>query len=404
LFLLIGLVFTFITLAIPLQLEGNYITLFWSIESVLLLWLSQKSGFKIMKLGSLLVLGLMLISLIMDWTKAYDTIGYFDEGYVKSLNIILNKAFITSLISGVSLLAILRLLKFEKEFIYEQITVKAFNYIVLGLTIVVFYVGGLLEINYQTYHYFVNYCSQDTANIAYNSIFILVLLIIAHKIKSKGISIGVSVLSSIFLLVFLLGISTTFADAIYSYINGEEDLPFLVLLFRWIAIFAAYAINILLLRLVGNISDKKKDVIYKLNLGLFVFVILYLLSADLDTIGVLITNSKETLLQTQKTGYAVLWGISSFVLMIIGMKRKIKTLRILSLSLFAITLIKLFVYDLANISEGGKIIAFILLGVLLLIISFMYQKVKKLVIEDDFLAKKEAEDKDAITDNKEIIN
>src|SRR5690606_36307489 len=38
-FMLIGLVLTFISLAAPIQLEGNYITLFWAAEAVLLLWL-----------------------------------------------------------------------------------------------------------------------------------------------------------------------------------------------------------------------------------------------------------------------------------------------------------------------------------------------------------------------------
>ncbi|EMY3481756.1 hypothetical protein AAIP42_002695, partial [Flavobacterium psychrophilum] len=41
-----------------------------------------------------------------------------------------------------------------------------------------------------------------------------------------------------------------------------------------------------------------------------------------------------------------------------------------------------FVYDISNVSETGKIIAFILLGVLILIISFVYQKLKILVIDD----------------------
>jgi uncharacterized membrane protein len=44
---------------------------------------------------------------------------------------------------------------------------------------------------------------------------------------------------------------------------------------------------------------------------------------------------------------------------------------------------KLFLFDIRNISEGGKIAAFIMLGILLLIISFMYQKLKKMIIDDE---------------------
>jgi hypothetical protein len=40
-------------------------------------------------------------------------------------------------------------------------------------------------------------------------------------------------------------------------------------------------------------------------------------------------------------------------------------------------------YDIRGISEGGKIAAFISLGVLLLVISFMYQNLKKLILADD---------------------
>jgi uncharacterized membrane protein len=47
-----------------------------------------------------------------------------------------------------------------------------------------------------------------------------------------------------------------------------------------------------------------------------------------------------------------------------------------------VTLIKLFLIDIKGISEGGKIAAFISLGVLLLIVSFMYQRLKKLLLAD----------------------
>jgi len=64
------------------------------------------------------------------------------------------------------------------------------------------------------------------------------------------------------------------------------------------------------------------------------------------------------------------------------LKRKLKHLRIISLSLFLITLLKLFLVDIKGISEGGKIAAFISLGLLLLIVSFMYQRLKKILLAD----------------------
>ncbi|MEP1778447.1 DUF2339 domain-containing protein, partial [Reichenbachiella sp.] len=79
--------------------------------------------------------------------------------------------------------------------------------------------------------------------------------------------------------------------------------------------------------------------------------------------------------------FPVVWALSALVLMIVGMKLRLKTLRLASLVLFSVTIVKLFFYDLAG-NSTGKIISFILLGVILLLISFLYQKLK-FIIEDD---------------------
>jgi hypothetical protein len=89
-----------------------------------------------------------------------------------------------------------------------------------------------------------------------------------------------------------------------------------------------------------------------------------------------------------KTGLPVLWGVSSCALMWLGMRYKIRVLRIISLTLFTLTLVKLFVFDIENIPPAGKIAAFFCLGVLLLIISFMYQKVKVIIADDGDVSKK----------------
>jgi hypothetical protein len=87
--------------------------------------------------------------------------------------------------------------------------------------------------------------------------------------------------------------------------------------------------------------------------------------------------------QMIKTGYPILWGILAFVFLIVGIRKRIKNLRIIALSLLGITILKLFLFDISNASETGKIIAFILLGILILIISFVYQKLKVLVQDDN---------------------
>uniref|UniRef100_UPI00404942D7 DUF2339 domain-containing protein n=1 Tax=Flavobacterium sp. TaxID=239 RepID=UPI00404942D7 len=54
-YLLIGLALTFVTLTIPIQFEGNQITLFWAAEAVLLFWLSQKSKIERFKYSAIIL-------------------------------------------------------------------------------------------------------------------------------------------------------------------------------------------------------------------------------------------------------------------------------------------------------------------------------------------------------------
>ncbi len=217
-----------------------------------------------------------------------------------------------------------------------------------------------------------------------HAVFFLLLTIFAFKKKNTLLCQFAIVIGVLFVVVFLASLSKGYAASIGTIISQSGDSPALLLLFRWVSVFSVGAMSILLVKLMDEIKIEPK-----ISYTFLVFTFIYLLSADLDAIASLIAGSKDVLEHTQRTGYAIVWGVSSFVLMIIGMRRKNVTLRVLALVLFGITLLKLFFYDIANISEGGKIVAFILLGILLLIISFMYQKLKKLVVNDEVPSNRE---------------
>ncbi len=113
------------------------------------------------------------------------------------------------------------------------------------------------------------------------------------------------------------------------------------------------------------------------------FLVVYMTSSELMLHG-LVFSTDQTLALTHivKTGFPILWGVLAFAFLILGIKRENKTIRIIALTLLGLTIVKLFLYDIQNASETGKIVAFILLGVLILIISFVYQKLKVLVLDD----------------------
>ncbi len=84
-----------------------------------------------------------------------------------------------------------------------------------------------------------------------------------------------------------------------------------------------------------------------------------------------------------KLGLSILWGMYALLLIIIGIYKKKKHLRIGAIVLFAVTLVKLFFYDIASLDTISKTIVFVSLGVLLLIISFLYNKFKDVIFAEE---------------------
>jgi uncharacterized membrane protein len=72
--------------------------------------------------------------------------------------------------------------------------------------------------------------------------------------------------------------------------------------------------------------------------------------------------------------YSALWMAYGTMLMVIGFVRRSAFVRWQALVLIAATIIKVFIYDVSQLDRGYRIVSFIVLGALLLAISFVYQR------------------------------
>jgi len=79
----------------------------------------------------------------------------------------------------------------------------------------------------------------------------------------------------------------------------------------------------------------------------------------------------------------IVWMLMAASLFVIGLWRKIKLLRLVSIVLFAVTLIKLVGVDSLKFTALQKVISYILLGTILLVVSFLYQKFKNVIFGED---------------------
>jgi uncharacterized membrane protein len=75
--------------------------------------------------------------------------------------------------------------------------------------------------------------------------------------------------------------------------------------------------------------------------------------------------------------------VYALFLIVLGIRNKQKPVRMAAIVLFGITLVKLFFYDLADAGTITKTISFISLGVILLLVSFLYNKYKEVLFGND---------------------
>jgi len=77
---------------------------------------------------------------------------------------------------------------------------------------------------------------------------------------------------------------------------------------------------------------------------------------------------------TQQLALSLLWTLYATALMLLGFRKHSHALRWSSLGLFSIVVVKVFLYDLSFLERAYRIVSFSVLGVLLVVVSFFYQK------------------------------
>lgn len=75
-----------------------------------------------------------------------------------------------------------------------------------------------------------------------------------------------------------------------------------------------------------------------------------------------------------------IWILYSIIMLSFGIWKRMKLLRLLSIGLFGITILKVFIYDLSFLDTFYRIISFIALGIILLAVSYLYQKYKDIIL------------------------
>ncbi len=94
----------------------------------------------------------------------------------------------------------------------------------------------------------------------------------------------------------------------------------------------------------------------------------------------LVSTEVSRLSNLQQMSLSGVWLLYSAFLMAVGVWRKYRGMRVVAIALFGLTILKIFVYDLSFLETLYRIFSFVGLGLILLTVSYVYQKYKDVIL------------------------
>ena len=378
---------SFATLVIPIQFKGSWITLFWSAEAALLFWLGRTKALAVYERISYGVLVLATGSLLIDWYKgSYNIYLLSTADYVTPFA---NSLFVNALLYAAATTFM--------AYIHQKVKGggEYANSITFFLNI--FSVGSLF---YTFFREIIVLCDMrilqypnalDNAMLMEDlSLFKNIWLLIYSLLFASGYSMlnlkynkqktlaevqmGINfILGALFMTLGLYYFSELRERYISEAARGYQlSLWFLNIRYLGIIAFAGLCYTIWQLQKFLNLAKSK----LKLELLLHL-VALWVSSSELLHWTELYESNSN-----YKLGLTILWGAYAVLLLVLGLFKKKKYLRVSGIVLISFSVLKLFFYDITHLDTLRKTIVFVSLGVLMLIASFLYNKYTKEIDED----------------------
>ena len=348
----IGITLSLITIAVALQFKLHIFTSLWAIEGTLLLFIWYKTKQDIFKRAFLYLLPLILIAECTSWSQ-YNEISHF--------NFIFNPIFFTGLLISVTFGINYYFIKKSKAENNLKIEFEAlFKFLALANLYVIF----LLELMYLYRN------SNDNflyiTGLLFTIFYIFILLLLSRFIlEEKEEEL---LLFTIPVLITLL-ISKPDINAYFITKTGTYTYYLLY------TIPLAYIIWKLL---------KQKYLTLKFAYIILAIFFTYIVSIELSHFYIVSNASKFNEILPLKSRYIyfylpIIWTVCAIIFLFLGLRKQIPDFVKFGFGLIGLMAVKLYALDVWKMDNISRIIAFIILGIILLSSSFMYQKFKRIL-------------------------
>ena len=347
-----------ITLAFALELRTHLITSIWAIEASLLLYIWKKTNHKIFKIFFYILFPMVILSQMMTWAR------YFDA---TTLNIVFNPVFITSLVVIGSCFMNIHFLKKDSE--EEKYNLEFYENIFKILCISVIYFSVLFEIIYHI-------CDQSwvfmlTIGFLFTQFYLFVLILFYKEISiSNDFQTWM-----IYLFLLLLFIHILTSQVATETISTKVNSAFFFVHLLYVPFFIYLIIKIF-----------PKSEFIKVHISYWAISLIIILTVSFEfyrSYLLLYAANRDQIYQLQKhfnmLYLPIIWAILSCIFIYFGLKKELPEFNKIGFTLLGIMIFKLYAFDVWQMDNVSRIIAFIILGIILLLSSFMFQRLKDLI-------------------------
>jgi len=354
-----GLVISLLTFSVAVYFDSFIITSLWAVESCMLFFLWVKTGQQIFKRFFGLLFSLLMMAQMISWNH------YFED---QGLKIIFNKVFLTTLLVDFSVLFNLFLIKcLKKDEIKESNpeTFQLLNLAAFGL----FYFTFLLEI-----YYIIQDLGSSKVTVillVYSIYYGFSVLIIQDVLKLNS-----KYKKRLIYLIFLLFIA----------IAGYSSIISSVLIFaKSISFYGFYLLYLIPFIYLILKQLKDQDFINRdFNIRFLTFVLIFVICCEICNLYLFSWVEKLEDIANLKERFVIfylpiIWTILAATIIYLGIRKNLAELTKCGFVLIGLMIVKLYTYDVWKMDNISRIIAFILLGLILLTSSFTFQRLTRML-------------------------
>ncbi|VDG82573.1 Predicted membrane protein [Capnocytophaga ochracea] len=384
-YLVLVLALSFATLVIPIQFKGTWITIFWIAEAALLFGFGRTKKMPVYERISYAVVILATFSLLIDWGKGSYSI--FDmEDASAYITPFANSLFITGLLYSVAVGAMAYINdKYKETGTLNKVLSFLFNifsvlilYCTFYREISVFCDMRALHQDPEIYSHYEAYQDLNTFkgvwHIIYSVLFISAYSFLNVKYLKKKLLAELQIgLNFLLLTIFMTLGLYYFSELRERYMEEAQEGGQLSLWFlniRYVGLLSLVALG-------NSIYALSKFLEFKTGARRVLEMLLHLVILWVASSELLHWTDIYESVANYKLGLTILWGGYAILLVVLGIFKRKKYQRISGIILVGFTLLKLFFYDTTHLDTLHKTIVFVLLGILLLVASFLYNKYTK---------------------------